>query len=86
MKLTIVHDENGHIIALSQVVDLKQARSKFVEVGVIPGKGQRTLDFELTGEFDQMPLREIYRLYRVDHTTSKLVRSKEPREMPPVRR
>jgi hypothetical protein len=86
MKLIIVHDKNGHIVAISKVVDPKQVGSKFVEVGLIPGKGQRMLEVELTGESDEMPLREIYRLYRVDHARSKLVKSKEPREMPPVRR
>ena len=86
MKLSVVHDKSGQIIALSEIVDLKQVGSKFVEVGIIPGKGQQTLEVELTGELDQMPLPEIYRLYRVDRAKSKLVKSKRPRKMPPVER
>ena len=83
MKLTIVHDRKGNIIAISEVVDLKQARSNFAEAGVIPGKSQLKLDVELT---EQVSPRDIYKLYRVDRAASKLVRLKKPREMPPVRR
>jgi hypothetical protein len=86
MKVTVVHDDEGDIIAISEVVDLKQAKSQFAEAGIVPGKDQKTLDLELAAEFVQMPLRDIYRLYRVDRTTSKLVKRKEPREMPPVAR
>jgi hypothetical protein len=50
MKLTVVHDKKGNIIAISEVVDLKAAGSNFVEAGIIPGKGQLKLDVELTEE------------------------------------
>jgi hypothetical protein len=82
MKLTVVHDKKGNIIAISEVVDLKGAGSNFVEAGIIPGKGQLKLDVELTEEIATW---DVYKLYRVDRAASKLVKLKKPREMPPLR-
>jgi hypothetical protein len=79
MKLTVVHDKKGNILAISEVVDLKQAGSNFVEVGVIPGKGQLKLDVEFTAEMSAL---DIYKQYRVDRAKSKLVKLKKPRKMP----
>ena len=36
MKATVVHDENGRIIAISKAVDLEEAGSKFTRAGIIP--------------------------------------------------
>ena len=40
MKATVLHDENGHIIGISKVMDAKVAGSKAIEAGIIPGKGR----------------------------------------------
>jgi len=74
MKATVVYDEHGDIIAISKTLDLKRAGSKFVKAGMIPGKGQRTLDVELTEEIAKMHLGDIHMRYRVDSVTSKLVK------------
>jgi len=74
MKTTILHDEHGQIIAISKIVDLQKAGSKFVSVGMIPGPGQRMLEIDLNGELDSRSLRHLHKEYRVDVATSKLVR------------
>jgi hypothetical protein len=83
MKLTVLHDKKGTIIAVSEVSDLKKAGSNFGEVGVIPGKGQLKIDVELAEEIATW---DVYKLYRVDREASKLVKLKKPREMPSLRR
>ncbi len=40
MKVHILHDEHGKIIAISKEVDLKQAETKLIKTGMLPGKGQ----------------------------------------------
>jgi hypothetical protein len=74
MKATILHDEHGRIIAISRIGDLKKAGSKFVEVGMIPGAGQRMLEIELSGKVEGRSLLELHKEYRVDLATSKLVK------------
>jgi len=74
MKATVVHDEHDQIIAISKDVDLKQAGSKFVKAGIMPGKGQRVLHVELTAELEKMHLRDLHKHYQVDHSKSKLVK------------
>jgi hypothetical protein len=74
MKATVVYDENGEIIAISKAVDLREAGSKFTEVGIIPRKGQYALEVELTGELVHMPLPDVHQQYRLDRVTSKLVK------------
>jgi hypothetical protein len=79
MKLRVVHDKKGSIIAISKVVDLQQSGADF-----FPGKGQLISDVELT---DEMSLLDIYKLYCVDRAkskraTSKLVKLKKPWKPP----
>jgi hypothetical protein len=74
MKATVVHDEDGQIIAISQVVDLERAGSKFVRAAIVPSGGQQALGVELNEELASMRLRDIHRHYKVDRATSKLVR------------
>jgi hypothetical protein len=78
MKATILHDEHGRIIAISKIGDLKKAGSKFVNVGMVPGKGQRALEVDLSKELASRPLRELHDQYHLDMVTSKLVRKTEP--------
>jgi hypothetical protein len=73
MKATILHDEHGLIIAISQMVDLEKSGSKFTKVGMIPGPGQQILEVDL-GELEGRPLLELHQEYRVDVITSKLVK------------
>jgi hypothetical protein len=74
MKATILHDEHGEIIAISKIGNLKEAGSKFVKAGMVPGAGQRVLEIELSGEEGKRTLRELHVEYRVDVVTSKLTK------------
>jgi hypothetical protein len=74
MKVTLLHDEQGRILAISTDVDLKTVGSKFTNVGMLPGPGQRTLEMEISGEPDKSALLELHRHFRVDRATSKLVK------------
>jgi hypothetical protein len=74
MNATIIHDENGQIIAISKIVDLKKAGSRFDKVGMIPGKGQHKLELELSNDLQNRPLSELHKEYRIDVATSTLVK------------
>jgi hypothetical protein len=69
-----VHDEQGGILAIAKIGDLKTAGSRFTRVDMIPQKGQRLLEIELGAELDGRPLLELHKEYRVDISTSRLVR------------
>jgi hypothetical protein len=77
MKATIIFDERGQIVSISKDVNLKQAGSKFVKVGIAPGRGQRMVHVELSSELQKLRLRDIHKHYHVHHTTSELLK-KEP--------
>ena len=74
MKASIVHDEHGEIVSISRIGNLKEAGSKFTKVGMVPGRGQRLVEIELSGEAEKAPAQELHRDYRVDVATAKLVK------------
>jgi hypothetical protein len=74
MKATIIHDEHGRIISISKIGDLKEAGSKFVKVGLVPGKGQRLIEIELNRELDRKTLLDLHKEFRIDVANSKLVK------------
>jgi hypothetical protein len=75
VKATILYDEHGAILAISKAVDLKAAGSKFSKVGMVPRRGQRLIEAELSREDAARPLRDLHTAYRVDPATSKLVKA-----------
>jgi hypothetical protein len=74
MKASIVHDEHGEIVSISKVGNLKEAGSKFTSVAMVPGKGQRLVEVDLSGDTEKKSLQDLHRDYRVDITTFKLVK------------
>ena len=74
MKASIVHDEHGEIISVSKIANLKEAGSKFTKVGMVPGRGQRLVEVELSGGAEKKALVDLHREYRVDLATFKLVK------------
>jgi hypothetical protein len=72
MKMTVLYDEHGQILAMSNTDDRAEAGSSFDKVGMIPGPGQRILDVELSDDAAGRPLDEIHREYRIDLATSAL--------------
>jgi hypothetical protein len=78
MKASIIFDEHDNIVSIAKAVDLKEAGSKFSRAGLLPGKGQRKIDVELTADTHKMPLRDVHRHFRVDQAKGKLVRKDTP--------
>jgi hypothetical protein len=76
MKISILHDEHGQIIATSKVGDLKAAGSKFTEAGMLPGKDERILEIELSTEYEGIPLLDLHKEHCVDLAALRLVKKK----------
>jgi hypothetical protein len=76
MRLSILHDQHGQIIATAKVGNLKEAGSKFSKVGMVPRKGQGLVEIELTGGLENVPSQDLNNNYRVDLHTAKLVKRK----------
>ena len=74
MKVSVLHDQNGTIIALSQIVDLRAVGSQFTRVEMLPGTGQHLLEVDLRGEHEGKSLLELHNGYRVEIGTSKLIK------------
>jgi hypothetical protein len=74
MKINVLHDQQGGIIAISKIGDLQEAGSKFTKVGMIAGQGQHLLEVELSGEEERKSLLELHNKYRVEPATLKLVK------------
>jgi hypothetical protein len=74
MKVTVVHDERGEIVAIAKIGDLTEAGSKFTRAGLLPGKGESVVEIELSEEQAVRPLREIHASCRVDPASARLVR------------
>jgi hypothetical protein len=74
MKATVLHDQNGHIIGISKVIDAKVAGPKAIEASIIPGNGQFMLDIDLSHEHAAIRLLDIQKHYRVDRDKSELVK------------
>jgi hypothetical protein len=75
MKATILHDADGHIIAISRAVDLKAAGSKFIKAGMVAQEGQHRIEIELPVELEKIALRDLHEQYRVDRGTATLVKT-----------
>ncbi|RKT14296.1 hypothetical protein B0G69_7545 [Paraburkholderia sp. RAU2J] len=75
MKAMILHDEHGKIISISKVGNLKEAGSKFLRVGMVPGPGQRVLEVELDAAQERLPIRDLHGGFHVDVAASRLVKT-----------
>jgi hypothetical protein len=76
MKATILHDEQGRIIAISKVVDLKKVGSNFIKAGMVPRPTERVLEVDLDGDLESMPILELHENYHVDVIGLKLLKKK----------
>jgi len=74
MKTMMLCDDQGAIIAIAKIGDLKAAGSKFVSAGMIPSPGQRILEVELSAEEEKQSLRDLHTNYRVDVSAAKLAK------------
>jgi hypothetical protein len=74
MKVSVLHDEHGQIIAISKLEDIRAAGSKFSRAGMIPGKGQRIAEILLSEEQKHKSLLELHNEHHVDVIASTLVK------------
>ena len=74
MKITILHNERGEIIAISKIDNLQKSGSKFAKAGMLPARGQSILETELSSEHQKHSLSELHEHYRVDISAAKLVK------------
>ena len=74
MKATILHDDQGKIISISKYVDLKKSKSKFVQASIEPGTGHRVVEVDLNDELERIPIVELHEGYRVEVSSSKLIK------------
>jgi hypothetical protein len=73
MKISVLHDEHGEIVAISNVGDLRGAGSKFSEAGMTPAKGQKLVEIVLRGEHEGRSMLELHKNFRVDLSRATLV-------------
>jgi hypothetical protein len=72
VRASVLHDEQGEIIAISKIGDLQASGSKFTSAGMVPGPGQVLLEVEFPDTDADRPLRELHERYRVDVAAKKL--------------
>ena len=57
MKVTVVHDDRGEIVAVAKIGNLAQAGSKFTRAGLLATDGQSVIEIELSEEQAARPAR-----------------------------
>ncbi|SKC97316.1 hypothetical protein SAMN05445504_7133 [Burkholderia sp. CF099] len=80
MKATIVHDDHGKIVSIYKHVNLKDVKSKFVQVGVEPGHGQRAMEVDLSDDLDKIPMVELHENYCIEISSSSLIKKRSESE------
>jgi hypothetical protein len=78
MKINVLHDEAGEIIAISKVPDLKAAGSKFHRASIQAGRGQRLVEIQLRDEHKRKSLVELHNEHFVDPLTATLIKKTAP--------
>ncbi len=66
MKLTVVSDQHGNIVSISQPGDIGDKVSGIVKVGMVPGHGNALHEIDLPRELEHVNLLEIHKGYKVD--------------------
>lgn len=74
MKVMIVYDLAGEILAILRAAPVPKKTKLKVRFGIDPGPGQLMADFELAGEMAKKPLSEIHQACCIDVKAKKLVR------------
>lgn len=73
MKVTVVSDANGNIVAISKAEVLSPTKGVPSRVGLNARGGQRVHQLELPKEFEHLPLAQIHSSARLEIT------AKEPK-------
>ena len=76
MRVHIVHDDSGRLIAVSRVMsraDLESSGSAFIKAGPVPGPGQHVVETDVSDELVDRGLRAVLDGYRWDISGTALV-------------
>jgi hypothetical protein len=66
MKLTVVADQHGNIVSISQFGDVGDKVSGITKAGVEAGKGHSVHEIEVPRELEKVGLVDIHKGYKVD--------------------
>ena len=75
MKLTIVADQQGKIISISQFGDIGEKVSGITKAGVDAGAGHSVHEIDLPNDLERVGLLEIHKAYRFDPKGNRLVKA-----------
>jgi hypothetical protein len=75
MKLTVVADQHGNIVSVSQFGDVGDKVSGITKAGVEAGKGYSVLEIEVPRELENTPLLDLHKGYKVDLKGNRLVKA-----------
>lgn len=74
MKLSIVSDQKGNIVSITQPGDVGDKVSGIMKAGVVAAAGHTVHEIDLPKELEKMDLLEIHKAYRLDPTKGTLVK------------
>jgi hypothetical protein len=74
MKLSVVADQHGNIVSITQPGDVGDKVSGIMKAGVEPGKGQTIHEIQMTKELEKMNLLDIHKGYKVDLKKGTLIK------------
>jgi hypothetical protein len=66
MKISIVSDQHGKILSISQSGDVGEKVSGIAKAGIYPEAGQTTHEVELPPELEKTPLLDLHNKFRID--------------------
>jgi len=75
MKLTVVADQQGHIVSISQFGDVGDKISGITKAGVEAKKGHSVHEIEAPQELEKVALLDIHKGYKVDLKGGRLVKA-----------
>jgi hypothetical protein len=71
---SILHDQDGKIIAITHKVDPRHFGSKFESYGMVPQTNQLLTEIDIPIEHEARSLRELHDLFRIDVQSRTLVK------------
>ena len=75
MKLTVVADQGGKIVSITQFGDVGDKVSGITKAGVEAGKGHSVHEIDVPRELEKTPLLDIHKGYKLDLTSKQLVKA-----------
>ncbi len=74
MKLSIISDQKGNIVSITQPGDVGDKVSGIMKAGVVAASGQTVHEIDLPQELAKLDLLEIHKAYKVDLKKGTLVK------------